>query len=64
MHGYSNRERLSADQPKKMHENPHKLVILGVFLAVVGGYTIMAVNYPVAYIWATYEDFIGEWRVL
>lgn len=61
MTGYSNRERLSADQPKKMHESPHKLVILGVFLAVVGGYAIMAVNYPVAYIWATYEDFIGEW---
>jgi len=41
--------------------NPHKMVILGVFVLIVGGYAFMAANYPIAYIWATYEDLVGEW---
>jgi len=44
-----------------LQQNPHKVVILAVFALVVGAYAFMAVNYPVAYIWATYEDMIGEW---
>ena len=32
-----------------------------VFLGVAIGYLAMAVRFPVAYIWATYEDLIGEW---
>ena len=41
--------------------NPHKAVILTVFAMIVGGYVLMAFNYPLAYIWATYEDLVGEW---
>lgn len=41
--------------------NPHKAVILVVFALIVGGYAFMAFNYPLAYIWATYEDLVGEW---
>jgi len=37
------------------------MVILGVFVLIVGGYAFMAINYPLAYIWATYEDLVGEW---
>ena len=44
-----------------MQENPHKVVILLVFALLVGGYAFMAAYYPLAYIWATYEDLIGEW---
>lgn len=36
-------------------------IILAVFLLVVGGYTFLAFVHPVAYIWATYEDLVGEW---
>ncbi|MDH3749790.1 MAG: tetratricopeptide repeat protein [Gammaproteobacteria bacterium] len=44
-----------------MLANPHKAVILIVFAMILGGYTLMAFNYPLAYIWATYEDLVGEW---
>ena len=44
-----------------MLANPHRAVILVVFALIVGGYTLMAFNYPLAYIWATYEDLVGEW---
>ena len=44
-----------------MQNSPHKIVIIGVFALIVGGYAFMAANYPLAYIWATYEDLIGEW---
>ena len=44
-----------------MQQNPHKVVIVTVFALIVGGYAFMAANYPLAYIWATYEDLIGEW---
>jgi len=41
--------------------NPHKVVILVIFALIVGGYSFMAFNHPIAYIWATYEDLVGEW---
>jgi tetratricopeptide (TPR) repeat protein len=44
-----------------LQENPHKAVILLIFALLVGGYAFMAAFYPLAYIWATYEDLIGEW---
>jgi len=44
-----------------LQHNPHKLVILSTFLAIVLAYALMAAYYPIAYIWATYEDLIGEW---
>ncbi len=31
------------------------------FLIVLFSYIIMAIRFPVAYIWATYEDLYGEW---
>lgn len=44
-----------------MQRAPHQLVVIFAFVMVVGAYTIMAFNYPIAYIWATYEDLVGEW---
>ena len=32
-----------------------------VFAAIVGAYLVMAFKFPMAYIWATYEDLFGEW---
>ncbi len=32
-----------------------------VFATVVCAYLVMAIWYPVAFIWATYEDLVGEW---
>ena len=32
-----------------------------LFAAVLATYGLMAIQYPVAYIWATYEDLYGEW---
>ncbi len=42
-------------------ENTHKLVAWGFFFAIVGGYFLMAAQFPLAYIVATYEDMVGEW---
>lgn len=33
----------------------------GLFVLLAGGYLFLAVVYPEAYIWATYEDLYGEW---
>ncbi len=30
-------------------------------MLILGGYTLMALHFPLAYIWATYEDLVGEW---
>ena len=43
------------------HKNVHKLAAWGVFIAIVGGYFLMAAKFPLAYIIATYEDLVGEW---
>jgi Tetratricopeptide repeat len=42
------------------NKSPHIFATL-VFLLVVGGYLFIAMRYPMAYIWATYEDLFGEW---
>ncbi len=42
-------------------KRPDLFTSLIVFAAVIGGYTVAAVNYPMSYIWATYEDLFGEW---
>ena len=44
-----------------MPKAPHQYVVVFVFLLVISSYAVMAFNYPIAYIWATYEDLIGEW---
>lgn len=44
-----------------MRNKPHNLVILTIFALIVAAYTLMAFRYPLAYIWATYEDLVGEW---
>lgn len=44
-----------------MLKAPHQHVVICAFVMVVGAYALMAVYYPIAYIWATYEDLIGEW---
>lgn len=44
-----------------MRDNPHKAVILAILALIVGAYVLMAFRFPVAYIWATYEDLVGEW---
>ena len=40
---------------------PHVLVAGLLFVLLVSAYLLMAVRYPLAYIWATYEDLFGEW---
>ncbi|MEW5757248.1 MAG: tetratricopeptide repeat protein [Pseudomonadota bacterium] len=39
----------------------HRWIVWGVFVLIMGGYLLMAVKYPFAYIYATYEDMYGEW---
>lgn len=39
----------------------HQYTAALLFVVIMGGFGIMAVYYPVAYIWATYEDMYGEW---
>ncbi len=40
---------------------PHRAVAVAVFMLIVTAYAAMAFYFPVAYIWATYEDLVGEW---
>jgi tetratricopeptide (TPR) repeat protein len=40
---------------------PFHLTVHGLLAGIVGTYLVMAMYYPLAYIWATYEDLIGEW---
>lgn len=39
----------------------HQITAWGIFIAIVGGYSLMAAKFPLAYIVATYEDLVGEW---
>ena len=39
----------------------HQFLTLLLFVLITGAYVLMAVYFPVAYIWATYEDLFGEW---
>ncbi len=48
-----------------MHKSmQHKWIVWGVFVLTVGAYVLMALEYPFAYIRATYEDMYGEWTQL
>lgn len=40
---------------------PLHVVVYGLLVGIVAAYLIMAMYYPLAYIWATYEDLFGEW---
>lgn len=40
---------------------PHQVLAHGLCALVLCTYLFLAVRYPVAYIWATYEDLVGEW---
>ena len=42
-------------------QNWQRMIVWGVFMLLVGGYLLLALRYPHAYILATYEDLIGEW---
>ncbi len=42
-------------------KSPHVLTLYGIFIALLGSYAYMAAYCPMGYIWATYEDLIGEW---
>jgi tetratricopeptide (TPR) repeat protein len=37
------------------------LVVYSLFAFVLCAYLVMAIKFPMAYIWATYEDLFGEW---
>ena len=39
----------------------HILTAYSLFIFILTSYLIMAMNFPFAYIWATYEDLVGEW---
>ena len=39
----------------------HILTVYALFITILAIYVIMAMKFPLAYIWATYEDLVGEW---
>jgi tetratricopeptide (TPR) repeat protein len=39
----------------------HILTVYALFISIITIYVIMAMSFPLAYIWATYEDLVGEW---
>lgn len=39
----------------------HVITVSILFICIVTAYLMMALYYPIAYIWATYEDLYGEW---
>lgn len=41
--------------------NAPAITALALFVLIVTTYLVLALYYPVAYIWATYEDLYGEW---
>ncbi|MCH8221067.1 MAG: tetratricopeptide repeat protein [Proteobacteria bacterium] len=40
---------------------PHQYLIATIFAVVILAYLVIALYYPIAFIWLTYEDLIGEW---
>ena len=42
-----------------VHGKTHLYTTAVLFLSIVAFYLVLAFNYPVAYIWATYEDLYG-----
>ena len=45
----------------QMGRYTHTYLIVSGFTLVVLVYLVMALYFPMAYIWATYEDLFGEW---
>jgi Tetratricopeptide repeat len=43
-----------------MHR-PHVVTTSLIFAAIAMTYAVLGIFYPMAYIWATYEDLLGEW---
>ena len=43
------------------HLTYHALFVYGLFVAISATYLVLALRYPLGYIWATYEDLLGEW---
>ena len=39
----------------------HAFLSIGLFIAICCLFLQLAINHPIAYIWATYEDLLGEW---
>ena len=39
----------------------HILTVYALFISIITIYVITAMMFPFAYIWATYEDLVGEW---
>ncbi len=44
-----------------MKKHIHSFLSVGLFIAVCVLYLQLAINDPIAYMWATYEDLLGEW---
>ena len=44
----------------KQRKSDH-LVVYSLFAFILCAYIVMAIKFPMAYIWATYEDLFGEW---
>jgi len=40
---------------------PDHWVVYSLFAFILCAYLVMAIKFPMAYIWATYEDLFGEW---
>ncbi len=47
--------------PYRIKSKPQALFAWALFVAIVGFYTVAALRFPMVYIWATYEDLVGEW---
>jgi hypothetical protein len=47
-----------------LKDRVHQIAACAIFTFIAGAYIIMALKYPLAYIVATYEDLIGEWKQL
>lgn len=47
--------------PSVMNNRSHQVFACTLFTAVLCFYVTAAIAFPMAYIWATYEDLFGEW---
>ncbi len=47
--------------PLILKSKPQIAFACALYLAIVGFYTAAVMWFPMAYIWATYEDLVGEW---
>ena len=45
-----------------MHKpQAHQLTAWLALLLILGGFLLLVIRFPFAYVWATYEDLYGEW---